>query len=283
MAPVQMKHGACRIDTPSGQVMSKKQDIVRPFAGWTIAEAPRSLLELSMLAMSYPVLTSAPRGDGHPVMVLPGFATNDQMTAILRQFLSRLGYAVHAWDLGWNLDQHTTGENGEHIARRIREIRDKSGSKVSLVGWSLGGVIAREAARRDPADVRQVITLGSPFTGDPSATNLNTLYELLTGNRVADMRHHRRYADGHAVLPVPSSAVYSRSDGITAWQNCVSETDAQTENIEVISSHFGFVTNPAVFHLVAHRLAQAEGEWQPFDYGGPFAACYRKPAEQDRR
>ncbi len=255
--------------------MPHRNDIVSPMTFLTLAEGARCMMELATLTLSYPVLARAPRGDGHPVMVLPGFATNDQMTVVLRNFLSRLGYAVHAWDLGWNLDQHTTGENGEHIARRIAEIREQTGRKVSLVGWSLGGVIAREAARRDPADVRQVITLGSPFTGNPSATNLNSLYELLTGNRIAEMRHHSRYADGHKVLPVPSSAVYSRTDGITAWQNCISETDEKTENIEVVSSHFGFIANPAVFHIVADRLSQPEQNWQPFDQSGPFSAFYR--------
>ena len=89
------------------------------------------------------------------------------------------------------------------------------------------------------------------------------------------MRHHARYADGHKPLPVPSSAVYSRTDGITAWQNCISETDDKTENIEVVSSHFGFIANPAVFYIVADRLAQSEQNWQPFDQSGPFSAFYR--------
>ena len=256
--------------------MANKTDILSPLPFLTIAEAGRCMIELASLMGSYPILSNLPRGDGHPVLVLPGFATNDKMTAVLRRFLAGLGHSVHAWDLGWNLDQHTTGENGEHIARRISEIRKETGRKVSLVGWSLGGVIARDATRRDPEDVRQVVTLGSPFTGDPSATNLNSLYELLTGNRVADMRHHARYAEGHMALPVPSSAVYSKTDGITAWQNCVSETDEQTENIEVFSSHFGFITNPAVFSIVADRLSQPEGEWSKFENTGPFRSCIRR-------
>lgn len=255
--------------------MGNNADILSPLPFLTLAEAGRCMTEMAALTFTYPLMADLPRGDGHPVLVLPGFATNDKMTVLLRNFLSRLGYSVHAWNLGWNLDQHTTGENGEHIAERIAEIRKETGRKVSLVGWSLGGVIARDATRRDPEDVRQVITLGSPFTGDPSATNLNSLYELLTGNRIADMRNHARYAEGHKVLPVPSSAVYSKTDGITAWQNCVSETDERTENIEVFSSHFGFITNPAVFSIVADRLSQPEGEWRKFERSGPFRACIK--------
>ncbi|MEO0033437.1 MAG: hypothetical protein RIS94_3195 [Pseudomonadota bacterium] len=261
---------------PHEQARRPHEDIRRPFLGWTILEASRFMMETGVLATTWPLLFSAPRGDGHPVMVLPGFATNDTMTGLLRQYLKAIGYDVHPWDLGWNLDQHTAGENGEHVARRIEEIAQATGQKVTLVGWSLGGVIAREAARREGPDgaLRQVITLGSPFSGNPRATSLTTLYELLTGNKVTSVETAARYAFGHHPLPVPSSAIYSRSDGITAWENCVSETDARTENIEVHSSHFGFVANPAVFYAVADRLALAEGAWRPFDRAGPFAAFY---------
>ncbi|BEV00982.1 alpha/beta hydrolase [Novosphingobium olei] len=251
-------------------------DIRRPHFGWTMLESPRFLAEAGALALSWPLLFSTPRGDGHPVMVLPGFATNDAMTALLRRYLQMVGYDVFPWDLGWNLDQHSAGENGEHVARRIEEIAQKAGAKVSLVGWSLGGVIAREAARREGPDgaLRQVITLGSPFTGNPRATSLTSLYELLTGNKVSSNETSARYAQGHQPLPVPSSAIYSRTDGITAWENCVSGTDARTENIEVHCSHFGFVSNPAVFYAVADRLALPEGGWRPFEKAGPFAAFY---------
>ncbi|MBF9149487.1 alpha/beta fold hydrolase [Novosphingobium jiangmenense] len=248
--------------------------IRRPQLGWTMLESPRFVAEAGMLAMAWPMLLRAPRGDGHAVMVLPGFATNDAMTGLLRCYLARLGYAVFPWELGWNLDQHSAGENGEHVAARIEAIAAETGHKVSLVGWSLGGVIAREAARRDHGALRQVITLGSPFTGNPRATSLSTLYELLTGNKVSSDSTAERYSRGHHPLLVPSSAIFSRSDGITAWENCVSATDARTENIEVHCSHFGFVSNPAVFWAVADRLAQPEGTWSPFVPRGPFAGFF---------
>ncbi|NLR71987.1 alpha/beta hydrolase [Novosphingobium sp. ERN07] len=250
------------------------EDIRRPQLGWTMMETPRFLSEAAMLAMAWPMLLRAPAGDGHPVMVLPGFATNDAMTGLLRAYLAKLGYAVFPWDLGWNLDQHSAGENGEHLAERIEAIAQLTGRKVSLVGWSLGGVIAREAARRDHGALRQVVTLGSPFTGNPRATSLTTLYELLTGNKVSSDETAARYARGHDPLPVPSSAIFSRSDGITAWENCVSQIDPQTENIEVHCSHFGFVSNPGVFWAVADRLALPEGQWAPFVPKGPFAGFF---------
>lgn len=235
-----------------------------PGIGLTLLEPFRFLMEAGTLMTVSPLLSMVPRGDGHPVVVLPGFATNDSMTVLLRTFLSQIGYDVHPMDLGWNFDQHTVGENGEHIAERISSIRDRAGRKVSLVGWSLGGVIAREAARRDPDDLRQVITLGAPFTGNPHATNVKGYYQLATGNRLNSEKVLQRYREGADVLPIPSTALFSRTDGITSWKNCLGDTDAINENIEVVSSHFGFVTNPAVFCVVADRLAQPEGGWLPY-------------------
>lgn len=245
-----------------------------PFLGLAFLEPARCLLEVTATLAFSPMLAMAPRGDGHPVMVLPGFATGDAMTMLLRQYLKAQGYDVHPMDLGMNLDHHTVGQNGELIAGRIRAIRAVTGRKVSLVGWSLGGVIAREAARRDPDDLRQVISLGSPFAGNPHATNLQSLYQLATGNDLASDKMRDRYANGARVLPVPSTAVFSRTDGITAWENCVSDRDAINENIEVVSSHFGFVTNPAVFQIVTDRLAQPEGNWQPFVSRTPLSSVY---------
>ncbi|MCP5396321.1 MAG: alpha/beta fold hydrolase [Sphingomonadaceae bacterium] len=239
-----------------------------------MSEPMRLGWEMTSLMMTYPMLASVPRGDGHPVMVLPGFATSDQQTMLLRIFLSQWGYEVHPLDLGWNFDHHTVGENGEHVARRIADIRASSGRKVSLVGWSLGGVIAREAARRDPDDIRQVISLGSPFTGNPHATNLANIYQKVTGNDFTSDKSKARYAEGSDPLPVPSTAIYSRTDGITAWRNCLGQTDAINENVEVISSHFGFVVNPAVFYAVADRLAQTEGGWRKFVPEGAFRHCF---------
>lgn len=250
------------------------EDIAAPHLGLAFAEPVRLAWECTTLMLTMPMLATAPRGDGHPVMVLPGFATNDQMTGLLRGFLAQWGYDVHPLDLGWNFDQHTVGENGEHIARRIAEIRQQTGRKVSLVGWSLGGVIAREAARRDPGDIRQVVALGSPFTGNPHATNLSNIYRLVTGNDFTSEKSRARYAEGSNPLPVPCSAIYSKTDGVTAWQNCLGQSDAINENIEVISSHFGFVANPAVFFAVADRLAQPEGGWRKFVPAGPFRHCF---------
>jgi pimeloyl-ACP methyl ester carboxylesterase len=248
--------------------------IRRPSLLWTFSESMRFGMELGILGATSPMLLSAPRGDGHPVMVLPGFATSDRMTTLLRSYLALLGYKVFKWELGYNLDQKTAGERGERVVERIEEIYAKTGQRISLVGWSLGGIIAREVTRRDPSRVRQVITLGSPFTGNPHANAISKLYDRATGNDVASPATRLRFALGHHPLEVPSSAIYSRSDGIAAWRNCISETDDITENIEVHSSHFGFVANPAVFYAVADRLGQFEGRWAPFNRAGPYSTFY---------
>lgn len=234
----------------------------------TFLESMRIGFEVNALYLSAGWLAATPRGDGHVVLVLPGFATSDTATLLLRGFLAWRGYDVRAWDLGYNLDHRTVGPDGEHVVDRIRALRAESGRPISLVGWSLGGVIAREATRLMPDDVRQVVTLASPFTGNPAANAMRGLYEALSGNRVGSPEAARRFAAGHAPLPVPSTAIYSKSDGIAAWENCLGGTDAITENIEVHSSHFGMVANPAVFRVIADRLAQPEGGWVPYAGAG---------------
>ncbi|MDP3673792.1 MAG: alpha/beta hydrolase [Novosphingobium sp.] len=251
-----------------------RHPIAKPPLVLTMLEPLRFGLGVSTLFAASGLLAAAPRGDSHPVMVLPGFATSDAMTGLLRSFLLQLGYRVYPWELGWNFDQHSAGANGEHIARRIAQIAADCGEDVSLVGWSLGGVLAREAARRDRGGIRQVIALGSPFTGNPEATSLSLLYDLLTGNKTRSEASSRRYAVGHHPIDVPATAVYSHSDGITAWENCCGLEGPQTENIAVVVSHFCFVASPAVFWAVADRLAQPAGEWRPFERGGPFAAFF---------
>ena len=230
----------------------------------TAMEMLRANLEGITMLLSRPALAAGPRGDGHGVLVLPGFATDDSSSTFLRSFLADIGYAAFPWGLGMNLDHRTAGMEGENVARQIQRVVELTGRKVSLVGWSLGGVIAREAARRNPQAVRQVITIASPFGGNPRANHARLAYEWLSGNKVDSPRAIRRFALGAKPLSVPSTSIYSRTDGITAWENCLAEPDHQTENVEVHGSHFGMMMNTVVFRIVADRLAQPEGSWAPF-------------------
>jgi pimeloyl-ACP methyl ester carboxylesterase len=148
---------------------------------------------------------------------------------------------------------------------RLREIHRQSGRKVSIVGWSLGGVFAREIAGAAPEAVRTVITLGSPIHGDPRSTNAWRVYELASGQSVDDpkLRRPRRGSP-----PVPTTSIYSRSDGVVAWQCSVEPTTDSTESIEVIGSHCGLGVNASVLYAIADRLAQPEDKWKRFDRSG---------------
>lgn len=255
-------------------VATDNVDIKAPSALLALTELPRALVEFGSLGLAAPILASAPRGDGHPVLVLPGFVTTDVSTAPLRRFLTGLGYDAHAWELGRNLGPKAIGREGEKLIARLREIHEATGQKVSLVGWSLGGVMARQLSRRVPEAVRQVISLGSPFTGRPHATNVWRTYQLLTGQRLDDPDTRVQLNESNLPPPVPSTAIYTREDGVVAWQNCVEPEAPETDNIEVHGSHCGLGVNPAVLYAIADRLAQAEGDWQRFDRAGLRSLIY---------
>jgi pimeloyl-ACP methyl ester carboxylesterase len=223
-----------------------------------------------------PLLSMLPRGDGHPVVVFPGLAASDLSTAPLRRFLASRGYDARAWDLGRNLGPG----NGvlEACHHKVQLLRRETGRKVSLVGWSLGGIYAREVAKLSPNDVRLVITLGTPFTGHPRATNAWQVYEMASGERVDERALH---FDLKTAPPVPTTSIYSRTDGVVSWQCSVQEPGGDTENIEVEASHIGLGVNPAVLYAVSDRLAQPEGKWQPFDRSGLKRLFYGDPSTRD--
>lgn len=255
------------------------KSIQRPSLALALTEVPRSLFELALLPVCSPVLANAPRGDGHPVLLLPGFMTSDMSTWALRRYLVNLGYQTYPWELGRNLGIRSTGIDGERLKDRVELLAKEHGRKVSLVGWSLGGIMARQIARHAPELVRQVITLGSPFTGNPGATNVTALYEMMTGDFLEEEMVRERIAEESDPVPVPSTAIFSRQDGVTAWENCLdAEETEETENIELYGSHMGMPFNPAVWFAVADRLAQPEGEWAPFDRSGQRAFFYPEAA-----
>lgn len=239
-----------------------------------VTELGRAVLEFGTLPLAAPLLLAAPRGDGHPVLVLPGFITTDLSTTVLRRFLTQLGYDAHAWELGRNLGPKAIGWSGEKLVARLEDIHAKTGKKVSLVGWSLGGILARQLSRRRPDLVRQVISLGSPFAGDPRATNVWKAYELLTGQRLKDPDTRAQLEESELAPPVPATAIFSKGDGVVAWQNCLEPEGATTDNIEVNGSHCGLGVNAAVLYAVADRLALREGEWKPFERKGLRTLVY---------
>lgn len=254
--------------------MPRTAEAIKPPSLGLLLLEGRVIPELGAFVASLPLLAMAPRGDGHPVFVLPGLVASDTSTRPLRAYLKNRGYAAYGWDLGRNLGLLPGIE--KRMVERIKELRKKHGRKVSLVGWSLGGIYARQLAKMVPNDVRSVITLGSPFGGNPRATNAWRLYEYTSGHKVDDRDLHMG-GDVSAPPPVPTTAIFSRTDGICAWQNCVEHETAQVENIEVEGSHCGLGHNPAAVFAIADRLAQPEGEWKKFDRTGWRAKVYPDP------
>lgn len=234
----------------------------RPHKLLMLTEGARGLAELGSFMALRGALNFLPRGDGHPVIVLPGFLASDASTRPMRGLLSNLGYDTHGWGLGRNL--RIDGEREREMHDVVERIFAASGGrKLSLIGWSLGGVYAREIAKVMPDHVRQVISLGSPITNDRSRTHATRLFEYLNGKNPEPVREGR-YRDLASAPPVPTSSILTRADGIVAWQASVQAPGPQTENIVVPASHVGLGVNPAVMVAIADRLAQPEGTWRPF-------------------
>lgn len=239
-----------------------------------LTEGPRALGELAAFVALQPLLARLPRGDGHGVLVLPGFLVSDAATRPLRSLLSRLGYHAVGWELGRNvrIDRARTTAMAERAAR----LCDATGRKISIVGWSLGGILAREIARQRPDLVRQVISLGSPLSGDPAHAKVGGLFERFN-RTVPFSRNNGLAARLSRPPPVPSSSIYARGDGVVAWRSAIQHEGPQAENIAVCASHCGLTVNPLVMVAIADRLAQPEGEWQPFRPAGWRALLFPRP------
>src|ERR1700736_2521643 len=241
-----------------------------PGLGLLLAEA-RGIFEFNSSLLLSPLLLRAPKGDGHPVLTLPGFLASDLSMAPMRRYLKELGYDAYAWNMGRNIGGISRMRAA--LRDRLGEIHGSTGRKVSIVGWSLGGVYARDLALQAPDMVRYVVTLGSPFANDVRATNATRLYEALSGETVGDNPEFTRAIAGD--LPVPATSIYSRADGVVNWHTCLLRPSDTAENIEVyLASHVGLGVNPAALWAVADRLAQAEGQCQEFNRKGPFAIAY---------
>src|SRR3954451_21686810 len=227
-------------------------------------EPARTLATAGSMAALPPLLRWAPRGDPHPVLVLPGLMASDLSTRVLRGWLGRLGYPVVGWALGRNRGP-TQGVLSELPLLGDRLAREPVTS-VSIAGWSLGGIYARRLAHRAPRQVRQVISLGSQFAladravdGSPGAR----AYQRFTPAGGSARRHASRTSPARP-LPVPSRAVCSGGVGVVDWRACRQEPGPISENVAVRSSHLGMGHDPAVLWVVADRLAQPRHDWRPF-------------------
>lgn len=219
------------------------------------AELPRAAWTLGTLAFSRAMLMQAPKGDGRPVLLLPGLFTSDASNVVLKRYLETLGYRAFGWELGHNFSLRTIGADGERLRARIIAVSEQAGGgAVTLVGVSLGGVMARFAAQRWPDLVREVITVSAPFAGSPRATNLWRTYQWLTGERIDSADAQALLAECAAPLPVPATAIWSRSDGFVNGMICHDPDDPTCRCIHIDSSHMGVQLKPEVMRAVAGVL-----------------------------
>ena len=242
---------------------------------WTLAvsEAPRALLEFSSLSLFRKSLVDKlPRGDGHGVMVLPGFMGDDPYNQSLISFLNELGYDATGWEMGRNLGQ--TSISVDDLKHKIKRLARSGDGQVSLVGHSLGGIYARELARKEPDTVRQVISLGSPFgEGRHNGSHASRLYKRLNPDHVQTPDEAAMSALLSVAPPVPTSSIYTKADGVVNWRTAIQTKDhPHTQNIEVIGSHCGLTLNPVVWYLLAKLLLNKKGSWQRFQ--SPMFHCH---------
>jgi len=223
-----------------------------PSAKGLLYEA-KGLLELPRLLVRFPALARQPRGKGEPVMVLPGYGAGDASTVVLRSYLRFLGYDARGWIIGRNSGD--VPALFPRVLNGLESLARESGKPVRLIGWSLGGYLAREAARERPDIAHQVITLGSPVVGGPKYTLVADAYR----RRGIDLDEiERQVASRNAVpLSTPVVAIYSRNDGVVAWQACIDRHGERVEHVEVGTTHLGLGFAPEVYAIVAQRLARA--------------------------
>ncbi|WFL77641.1 alpha/beta hydrolase [Altererythrobacter arenosus] len=233
-----------------------------PSRFWTLCEG-RALFELGSFYLARPLLSQLPKGDGHTVKVLPGFMATNNSTVPMRNLLRDLGYDAHGWDSGRNV--RVDNALLHRLETQLMRLNDDSGRKVSLIGWSLGGVLARELAKLHPDRVRLVISLGSPISDDRKHTNAARLFEFFNGKEPEPMRGGR-FQGLDVAPPVPTTSILTKTDGVVHWRGSVQKpSKSPTENIEVYASHCGLGVNPSVMIAIADRLAQAENVWMPFE------------------
>ncbi len=255
--------------------LRRAQQLVYRYSEW------RAIFEFQSFYALKPLMKRFKKGDGHPVLFLPGFGGSDMSTAPMRKLLQDLGYQTYGWGLGRNLFFDDDLE--KEMVALLDELYAKHGRKISIVGWSLGGLYAREIAKVNPDVVRNVISLGSPISGRYRHSDARHIYRALNGPPSPEEQLRRQSVN--APPPVPTTSIYSKTDGVVNWEGSVqrhyeelSHSD-EVENIEVPASHLGLGFNALVMYVLADRLSQKEGQWSRFEPSTWSKLIYRKPSE----
>ena len=254
----------------SAPLALNSEELVAAPGPWRVMLEARAPWEYAAMVAAAPWLNRLPLGDGHPVIVYPGLGAADITTLPLRNFLRHRGYTPYAWKQGFNFGpKHGVLES---CRAQLQQVAARHGEKASLIGWSLGGLYAREMAKEQPEHTRCVITLGTPFNGHPRATNAWRLYEWVSGQNTHDPALIEQI---RGTPPCPTTSIYSKTDGVVAWQCSLNPTSPRAENIEVHASHIGMGMNPLALFAIADRLRQDPQRWQPFDVTGARRWFYK--------
>lgn len=236
--------------------------IKKPSIFWLATETGRALFEWSTIFPYKWVDKNCDTGDGHPVLLLPGFMATDTSNKPLKKYLKNIGYNAYGWDIGRNFAKV---EYLDLLEEKIETLYDRYGMKVSLIGWSLGGIFARQLAKSSPDMVRQVITLGSPFGGITQRNNARWLHNIITVGKGTQDVDPDLLADIPVPPPVPFTSIYTKEDGIVPWEVCYEKTESPLiQNIQVRGSHLGLGVNPTVLNIIADRLQFKEENWNHF-------------------
>ena len=262
----------------------KKKPLHKIFRGAITVK--RSAIERGLLSLSWNHISkNTPAGDGHPVLIFPGFLTNDTFIAPLRECIAEKGYKVYGWEGGFNLGLDK--KSAQQMQTRLKEIFDENGGrKITLIGHSLGGIYARELAREFPDMVRDVITLGTPFGGmhDKTATPsyLGDLYGQLNPATAHLLKSAKMSDRLLTPPPVPTTSIFSKTDETVEWHACLNPAAPQTENIQVHASHAGIPFNPTAINVILDRLGQKEGQWKPFAASTSRLANFFYPSKGEK-
>lgn len=264
MPPIPPMPGSIMVADEKSRRSAPVKPARAPHPFWALSEG-RAVFEFGAFMASRAYLGTLPKGDGHSVMILPGFMATNSSTVPMRRLLTSLGYDAHGWDSGRNV--RVNEELIQKLEDQLDRLFETSGRKVSLIGWSLGGVLARELAKLRPEKVRLVMSLGSPISDDRAHTNAARLFKFFNGDEPEEIRGGQ-FEGLDIAPPVPTTSVLTKTDGVVHWRGSVQDPDkaseAPSENIRVFASHLGLGVNPSVMIAIADRLAQAEGEWEPF-------------------